>query len=62
MEKNKMVLKVHKVTPIRGGIVRIHPDTVDIIHQMQAETGLTVSSIVSECIRFASQNYEIKEI
>lgn len=59
---NKMVLKVHRVVPIKGGIVRIHQDTVDIIHQMQAETGLPVSVLVSECIRFASQNYEIKEV
>lgn len=59
---DKMVLKVHKVTPVKGEIIRIHQDAVNIINQLQVLTGLPASVIASECIRFAGQNYEIKEI
>lgn len=59
---NKMILKVHKSEPIGSDIVRINKDAAEIIKQMQIETGLPASKIVSECIRYASQYYEVLEV
>ena len=57
----KMILEIHEAEPIKGEVVRIHKETLDIVQQLQAETGLTASKIISECIKFASQHYEIRE-
>ena len=57
----KMILEIHEAEPIKGGVVRIHKEAQEIVHQLQTETGLTASKIVSECIKFASQHYEIRE-
>ena len=58
----KMVLTVHKAEPIGSGIVRINKDAAELVKQMQIETGLPASKIVSECIKFASQHYEVLEV
>ncbi len=58
----KMVLTVHKAEPIGSGIVRISKDAAELVKQMQIETGLPASKIVSECIKFSSQNYEVLEV
>ena len=58
----KMILEIYEAEPIRGGVVRIRKEALDIVQQLQAETGLTASKIISECIKFASQHYEVKKI
>ena len=59
---DKMILKVHKAKPISGEVVRISKDAAELVMQMQIETGLPASRIISECIMFAARNYEVMEI
>ena len=61
-QMEKMILKIHKSEPIGGDIVRINKEAAELVKQMQIETGLPASKIVSECIRFASQHYEVLEV
>ena len=58
----KIILEIYEAEPIKGGVVRIRKEALDIVQQLQAETGLTASKIISECIKFASQHYEVKKI
>ncbi len=62
MQSKNMILKVHKAEPIKGGIVRIDDEAMKIIQQMQKETGLSARKLISECVKFSSQHYEVIEV
>ena len=57
----KMILPVHKAEPIESEVIRVSKEAQELVKQMQIETGLPASKIVSECIKFASQHYEVLE-
>lgn len=59
---DKLVFKVFKYEEPCGDVVRISKDAREVVNQIQRETGLPASKIVSECIRFISERYEVKEV
>lgn len=61
MAKDKLVLTVHKTTITRD-VIRIDGEAMDIIREIQAETGLSAKYIVSQMVKFAADKVEIKEV
>ena len=54
--ENKLILSADK-KPIKSGLVRLSPEAFEIVQQIQEETGLTASKIVSEFVKFGSKNF-----
>lgn len=52
----KFTLKI--CTTASCEVVRLSKDAQNIIKQMQADSGMSATKIVSECIKFAYENYE----
>ena len=59
---DKLVLEIHKSTPITSELVRISEEARNKVREIQIETGLSASVIVSKMILFAAENYVIKEV
>lgn len=53
---DKLILSTDK-KPIKSGLVRLTPEAFEIVQQIQEETGLTASKIVSEFVKFGSKNF-----
>ena len=58
---DKLVLKVHKPVST-SNVVKIRPDAREVLSQIQTETGLSATYIVSEMIKFAADKIEIMEV
>ena len=43
-------------------LVRLPDDAIEIVRQIQLESGLSASSIVAQILRWAQNRVEIKEI
>lgn len=61
MAEDKLVLTVHRNTITRD-VIRIDGEAMDIIRQIQAESGLSAKYIVSKMVKFAADKVEIKEV
>lgn len=61
MAEDKLVLTVHRNT-ITQDVIRIDGEAMDIIRQIQAESGLSAKYIVSKMVKFAADKVEIKEV
>lgn len=62
MEKTeRLVLEIHRPVST-SNVVKIRPEARDILTQIQAETGLSATYIVSEMIKFSADKIEIKEV
>ena len=49
-----IVIKAYPVKEVKSEIVRLRPDAQRIVQQMQRESGLSASHLVSEIIKQAS--------
>ena len=61
MTEDKLILTVHRNTITRD-VIRIDGEAMDIIRQIQAESGLSAKYIVSKMVKFAANKVEIKEV
>lgn len=61
MAEDKLILTVHRNTITRD-VIRIDGEAMDIIRQIQAESGLSAKYIVSKMVKFAADKVEIKEV
>lgn len=61
MDKLVFVKPAPKVTAATSTIIRVSGDAYNAIAQIEAETGLSMSYIASQMIKFASERMEIKE-
>lgn len=59
---DKLILTVHRSSIITSNLVRLPDDAVEIVRQIQLESGLSASSIVAQILRWAQNKVEIKEI
>lgn len=59
---DKLVLTVHKSSIITSNLVRLPDNAVEIVRQIQLESGLSASSIVAQILRWAQNKVEIKEV
>lgn len=58
----KLIFRIHKnYQPTCGNIVRISDEAVELVHQIQRETGFSARKIISDMIKYGAQNYEIVE-
>ena len=58
---DKCILVIGKFKPSDSKIVRLRPEAMKIIRQLQCETGLSASYIVGEMIQFCKDRIEIRE-
>jgi len=61
-KQEKMIIKVHKLSPITGNVVRITDEAMHRIIELQKETGLSARHIISEMILFSADRVEVVEI
>ena len=61
MDKLIFVKPAPKVTAATSTIIRVSGDAYNAIAQIEAETGLSMSYIASQMIKFAAERMEIKE-
>lgn len=59
---DKLILTVHRSSTITSNLVRFPDDAIEIVRQIQLESGLSASSIVAQILRWAQNRVEIKEI
>ena len=59
---DKLILTVHRSSTITSNLVRLPDDAIEIVRQIQLESGLSASSIVAQILRWAQNRVEIKEI
>lgn len=59
---DKLILTVHRSPAITSNLVRLPDDAIEIVRQIQLESGLSASSIVAQILRWAQNRVEIKEI
>ena len=53
---DKLILDIDRKT-VKSGLVRLSPEAFELVQQIQEETGLTASKIVSEFVKFGSKNF-----
>ena len=53
-DMDSIVIKTYPVKEVKSEIVRLRPDAQRIVQQMQRESGLSASHLVSEIIKQAS--------
>lgn len=58
----KIILEIHKITPITVDRVRIDDEALEVLQGLQLETGLHARYIASELIKQGSKFIEVKEI
>lgn len=61
MDKLIFVKPAPKVTAASSSIIRVSGDAYNTIAQIEAETGLSMSYIASQMIKFAAERMEIRE-
>ena len=61
MKKEKLVIEVRVMESI-GNVVRINDKTRKIVNQLRRKTGFSATQIIEMCVKYASENYEIKEV
>ena len=61
MAKLIFVKPAPKVTAATSTIIRVSGEAYNAIAQIEAETGLSMSYIASQMIKFAAEHMEIKE-
>ena len=59
---DKLILTVQRSSTITSNLVRLPDDAIEIVRQIQLESGLSASSIVAQILRWAQNRVEIKEI
>lgn len=59
---DKLILTEHRSSTITSNLVRLPDDALEIVRQIQLESGLSASSIVAQILRWAQNRVEIKEI
>lgn len=59
---DKLILTAHRSSTITSNLVRLPDDAIEIVRQIQLESGLSASSIVAQILRWAQNRVEIKEI
>lgn len=59
---DKLILRTYCSNVITSNLVRLPNDAINIIRSLQAESGLSASSIVSQIIRWAQDKIEIREV
>ena len=62
MKDDKFILEVHKAALITNSIVRITDEAAEVVKQVQRETGLSATQIISKMILFAAERLEVKEV
>lgn len=58
----KIVLEIHKPTPITVDRVRIDDEALRVLQELQRETGLPARRIASELIKQGAKFIEVKEV
>ena len=48
---DKLILTVHRSSTITSNLVRLPDDAIEIVRQIQLESGLSASSIVAQILR-----------
>lgn len=59
---DKLVLQVKKFEPGDSSIVRLNDDTMKIIRELQAQSGLSARYLVCEMVKYAAERVEFKEV
>ncbi|MEG1075002.1 MAG: hypothetical protein RSF84_07665 [Ruthenibacterium sp.] len=62
-ESDKLILTVYRPsTSMRGSVIRVDDDCIEILGEVQRKTGLSIKAIASKMIQYSASHIEIREV